>query len=80
MKQLLNTDPADLANKLTAFTGRDFDALAVRSHSSGSKVVATLEVGEAKIPVVPVRPGTYEKERGKQALGAGPGLHLEARV
>lgn len=74
VKQLLDTDPADLANKLTAFTGRDFDALAVRSHSKGSKVVATLEVGEAKIPLVPVRPGTYEKECGKQATAFSVGV------
>jgi hypothetical protein len=63
---LLGTDPADLANKLAAFTGRDFDALAVRSHSKGGKLVATVEVGAAPTPLVPVRPGTYERDGGKQ--------------
>jgi hypothetical protein len=74
VKQLLDTDPADLANKLTAFTGRDFDALAVRSHSKGNQVVATLEIGEAPIPLIPVRPGTYEKERRKQATAFSVGV------
>ena len=74
VRSLLDTDPADLANKLTAFTGRDFDALAVRSHGKGGKVVATVEVGQAKTPLVPVRPGTYEKERGKQATAFSVGV------
>jgi hypothetical protein len=74
VRRLLDTDPADLANKLAAFTGRDFDGLAVRSHTKGGKVVATVEVGEAKTPLVPVRPGTYEKERGKQERAFSVGV------
>jgi hypothetical protein len=74
VRPLLDTDPADLANKLTAFTGRDFDALAVRSHSKGGKLVATVEVGNAVTPLVPIKPGTYEKERGKQERAFSVGV------
>ena len=74
VRPLLDADPADLANKLTAFTGRDFDALAVRSHSKGGKLVVTLEVGEATTPLIPIKPGTYERERGKQERAFSVGV------
>jgi hypothetical protein len=74
VSRLLDTDPADLANKLAAFTGRGFDALVVRSYSKAGKVVATVEVGDARTPLVPVRPGTYETARGKQERAFSVGV------
>ncbi len=74
VKPLLDTDPADLMNKITAFIGRDFDALTIRSHNKGGKLVATIEVGEASTPLVPTRPGTYEKEPGKQTTAFSVGV------
>lgn len=74
VKRLLDTDPADLVNKIVAFTGRNFDALMVRSHSKSGKLIATMEVGAASTPLVPVRPGTYEKEPGKQTTAFSVGV------
>lgn len=74
VKPLLDTDPADLMNKIAAFTGRDFDAVLVRSHNKGGRLVATLEVSEAGTPLVPIRPGTYEKEPGRQATAFSVGV------
>jgi hypothetical protein len=74
VRRLLDTDPADLANKMAAFTGRDFDGLAVRSHAKGGKLVATVEVRPAPTPLVPVRPGTYEREPGRQATAFSVGV------
>jgi hypothetical protein len=74
VRRLLDTDPADLANKVAAFTGRDFDGLAVRPHTKGGKLVATVEVRGASTPLVPVRPGTYEREPGRQATAFSVGV------
>src|SRR5262245_59558053 len=40
VKGLIDTDPADLTNKIGAYTGFDFDALVVRSHNKNGKLVA----------------------------------------
>ncbi len=74
VKPLLDADPADLMNKITAFTGRDFDALVIRSHNKGGKLIATIEVGEASTPLVPIRPGTFEREPGKQTTAFSVGV------
>lgn len=74
IKPLIDTDPADLTNKIAGYTGRDFEALVVRSHSKGGKLVATIEVGAAKTPLVPIRPGTYEKEPGRQSTAFSVGV------
>ena len=71
---LLRTDPADLANKLTAYTGRHFEGLEVRGHKKAGKSIATLSIEPAPVPLVPIRPGTYEKEPGKQAVAFSVGV------
>jgi predicted HTH transcriptional regulator len=74
VKPLLDADPADLSNKITKYTGLHFDELTVRSHAKAGRLVATLQVGVAAIPLIPVRPGTYEKVSGKQATAFSVGV------
>jgi hypothetical protein len=74
VRRLLDTDPADLVNKVSAYMGVPFDALTVRAHPKGGKVVATIEVGQARTPLVPVRPGTYEREPGRQTTAFSAGV------
>lgn len=74
LKPLLECDPADIANKLTAYTGTHFDALTVKSHTRAGKLVVTIEVRPARVPLIPIRPGTYAKGGGKQATAFSVGV------
>lgn len=74
VESLLRTDPADLANKIAAYSGRHYDDVTVRVHLKAGMTIATIEVGPTPTPLIPVRPGTYEKEPGKQATAFSVGV------
>jgi Putative DNA-binding domain len=61
--KLLAVDPAELGNKLVSYTGSTFDDLSIRNHDKDGIRVATLTIGEAQTPILPTRPGTYEKDK-----------------
>jgi hypothetical protein len=74
IKGLLDTDPADLVSKVSAYIGGSFDGLTVKSHAKAGRLVATVEVAAASVPLIPVRPGTYPKSEAKQGNAFSVGV------
>ncbi len=64
-KAIASIDPADIANKITRYTGAvDFDFEAQALEKDGHKL-AGFVIQPASIPLVFERPGTYETAAGK---------------
>jgi hypothetical protein len=66
--KLLALDPANIGNKLVSYTGSTFDDFSIREHEKNGIRIATLRIGPVTTPIIPTRPGTYEKDKksGKQ--------------
>lgn len=71
---LLGVDPADVGNKIRSYTGSDFDDFEIIAASKAAGQVAVLNVGGVSPPLVPTRPGTYEKEPAKQVTAFSVGV------
>jgi hypothetical protein len=56
---ITNLDPAKLTDKIHAYTHTQFTDFEVTTFMKDSILVAAVLIGEAKIPLVFVRPGTY---------------------
>lgn len=70
---VLSLDPADIANKITKYTGYDFSEFEISEQWKGPQRIAALAVMGVSIPIVFARPGTYDIGGGKQkcAFSAG---------
>jgi predicted HTH transcriptional regulator len=71
--QLLSVDPAKIVDKIARYTGQQFSDFTVYESQRAGKRVAVMEVQAMAVPMVFVRPGTYDIGNGKQktAFGAG---------
>ena len=69
----LETDPATLTNLINAYTGQHYSEFEIREHRKGGQRIASLELAGVPVPLIPIRPGTYEEKPGKQrsAFSAG---------
>ncbi|HUO05460.1 MAG TPA: RNA-binding domain-containing protein [Candidatus Binataceae bacterium] len=63
---LLQTDPAQFVDKLDKYTGEQFSEIEVSTETRDGAQVAVIRVGPTPIPLVFLRPGTYETEPSKQ--------------
>jgi len=71
--QLLSFDPAKIVDKIARYTGQQFSEFTIQESQRAGKRVAVIEVQAVAVPMVFVRPGTYDIGSGKQktAFGAG---------
>lgn len=69
----LTTDPATLTNLVNAYTGQHYSAFEIREHRKNGNRIASIELGAVPVPLIPIRPGTFENKPGKQisAFSAG---------
>ena len=71
---LIAVDPADVCNKIRSYTGSDFDEFDMIPTNKNGVQVCLLKVGAVAVPLIPIRPGTYEKEPGKQMTAFSVGV------
>lgn len=63
---LLETDPADLVNKINKYTSINFSNFKVHECNYDGNQVCVYEIGSCEYPIIFTSSGTYEKEKGKQ--------------
>lgn len=70
---MLVIDPADLTNKIFAYTGQHFSELRISATSKEDSRVAAIEVGCVAVPVVFNKVGNYQSQnqKPKSAFSAG---------
>lgn len=66
VNDLLNYDPADLTNKMFAYTGRHFSDFRITRVERDGQPVAAIEIGRVSVPLVFTTPGNYVGADGKQ--------------
>jgi Putative DNA-binding domain len=71
---LLKIDPADVGNKIRSYTGSDFDELEIVPEDKDGVQIGLIRVGSVSAPLIPTRPGTYEKEPAKQVTAFSVGV------
>jgi hypothetical protein len=72
--RILDTDPADITNKIHKYTGTQFHAFEIASAAKGGHLVGVLSVRAARIPIVFISIGNYEPTPGarpKTAFNVG---------
>src|SRR5438874_2452370 len=57
---LLGFDPAKIVDKIASYTGEQFGDFDIREGKKKGKRLATLDIRGVPIPMVFVKPGTYE--------------------
>ncbi len=73
-KALLEVDPADVGNKIRSYSGSDFDDFEILPADKNGVRVGILKIGSVAAPLIPIRPGTYEKEPPKQVTAFSVGV------
>ena len=71
---LLKLDPAHITDKIQSYTGVDYDEFEIRKEVKNSKPVVCMILEPFLAPILPMRPGTYEKEPGKQVSAFSAGV------
>lgn len=73
VQHILKFDPADITNKIYKYTGWQFSEFEILEGIKGEHKVAILRVQGVPIPIVFIKPGTYDIGGGKQksAFSAG---------
>jgi len=71
---ILELDPAQITDKIHSYTSVDFNEFEIRSEKKGSSTVVCLIIEHVMIPIIPVRPGTYDKDGTKQDSAFSTGV------
>ncbi len=74
VEKVLRVDPANVTNKIAAYTGRQFSDFEMHESRRAGQRVAVLEIRGTSVPMVFVRPGAYEalsRKRPKIAFRKG---------
>ncbi len=74
LSSLAALDPAVLTDKIAAYTGTHFADFSLLSREKGGQLIVCLALAGTTVPVIPLRPGTYEKSPGKQANAFSAGV------
>ena len=74
LSHLLRLDPAQITDKIHSYTDVDYDGFELREERKDAKPIACLILEPSLVPIIPVRPGTYEKEPGKQESAFATGV------
>jgi hypothetical protein len=74
LSAVLRLDPAHITDKIHAYTEVDYDEFELRREMKDSKVVVCLILELSLVPILPIRPGTYEKEPRKQDSAFSSGV------
>jgi hypothetical protein len=64
--KFLDSDPADITNKLFSFTGKHFGNFTIISAQKENQTIAALVVGRTSMPLVFIKTGDYLDRNGKQ--------------
>jgi len=70
---LTKLDPAEIADKITAYTGQHFAELEVQEVERKGGRIALMSIRPVHIPLVFERPGTYDAGNGKQKTAFAKG-------
>ena len=70
---VLGLDPAEMVDKISRYTGEQFDGFTIQSVVKDESTVACITVDRSEIPLVFVKPGTYDIGGGKQNTAFGQG-------
>jgi hypothetical protein len=73
VRPLLKFDSADITNKIHKYTGVQFAEFEVLEVEKGGNKVAALNIQGVSIPIVFIKPGTYDIGGGKQKTAFGIG-------
>lgn len=73
VSRILHYDTADVVNKIYAYTHINYSDFDISEQRKNGSKIACMSIIENPIPLIPIRPGTYEKEKGRQhnAFSAG---------
>jgi hypothetical protein len=71
---LLQLDPAQITDKMHSYTNVDYNEFELRQETKDGEPVACLILEQSPVPILPVRPGTYEKEHGKPESAFAKGV------
>jgi len=71
--RVLNTDPAAWTDKIAKYTGEQFSDFEIREVDKNGHKVAALAIFSVSIPMVFIKPGTYDIGGGKQQTAFGKG-------
>jgi len=70
---LLSLDPAKITDKISKYTGEQFDAFDIQELEKNENRVVALQVHGISLPIVFIQPGTYDVGNGKQKTAFGKG-------
>jgi hypothetical protein len=70
---LCSLDPAQLTDKIAAYTGEQFSEFEIQEIDRGSHPIAVMIVRAVHIPLIFTQPGTYNVGGGKQKTAFGRG-------
>ena len=70
---IVKLDPATVTDKVFKYTGRQFANFEIVKVNREGRAIAVLVVGEARVPIVFSRPGTYSVESGRQRTAFAQG-------
>ncbi len=65
LSALATFDPAKLTDKIESYTGVQFDDFRIVSEKKNGKTLICLQLGDALVPLIPRKPGTYPATDGK---------------
>lgn len=73
LSHLLKLDPAQIKDKIHSYTDVDYNEFELKEYTKENSPIACLILEPSLVPILPIRPGTYEREPGKQesAFSAG---------
>ncbi len=66
VSRVLNYDPAKLTDQIAKYTGENFNDFEIVEIDRNERKVAALKIGQISIPMIFIKPGTYNIGGGKQ--------------
>ena len=66
VSKVLNYDPAKLTDQIAKYTGENFNDFETVAIDRNERKVAILKIGQVSVPMVFIKPGTYNIGGGKQ--------------
>lgn len=72
---LLNgVDPAAFTDKIAAYTGTQYSSFSLVPENRDGQPISVLNLAPIELPLIPIRPGTYEHEPGRQKTAFSMGI------